>query len=152
MNQLPTSMAKEVYQRMGWPWKPEYMACEVIPLGGQQSDKQRKGWHWLLDQWLQVDPQIAANKEALKTRLLIAMFGAITVTDMHGNRSFIAARRTTQYWDWDMVPPNYRRKKLTKQLYSDLVHFTYDMAAEDGTQLPEMKKEYRSEIYEREVA
>lgn len=127
------------------------LGVELAPLG-EQTDDQRKGWHWLLGQWLELDPDIAKNREALKTRLLIAMFGAIKVTDRHGNESYIAARRTTQYWDWDMVPPNYRRKKLSKQLYSDLVHFTYDLAAEDGTNLPEMKKEHKEEIYLRETA
>lgn len=149
---LPTSTSKEIAAMVGMEWKPEYYALELKPIGGVQTERQQKGWHWLLDQWLEIDPDIAANKEALKTRLLIAMFGAIKVTDKHGNESYIAARRTTQVWDWDIIPPNYRRKKLSKKLYTDLVEFTYRIAAEDGTQLPIMKREYRSELERRELA
>ena len=111
------------------------------------SGKQRKGWHWLLGKWLKMDSRVAENREALKTRLLILMWGGIRVSDKYGNESLIAARRTTQYWDWEMTPPGYRRKKISKQDYTDLVQFTYDMAAFDKTYLPELKPEFASEVY-----
>ena len=112
------------------------------------SRKQRKGWHWLLGKWLKMDGGVAENREALKTRLLILMWGAIRVSDKHGNESLIAIRRTTQYWDWEMTPPGYRRKKISKQDYTDLVQFTYDMAAMDRIHLPDLDPEYANEVYE----
>ena len=143
---LSTSQAQELFKTMGWPWEPGYFAAEVTPKGKVSSGKQRRGWHWLLDQWLQMDPGVAENKEALKTRLLILMWGAAKVTDRHGNETLIALRRTTQFWDWDMTPPGYRKKKLSKALYTELVEYTYDMAAKDDILLPEMLPEFADEL------
>ena len=114
----------------------------------QSSDSQRQGWHWLLGEWLKLDPVVAKNMEALKTRLLIIKFGAINVSDKHGNESLIAARRTTQFWSWETVPPGYVRQQLSKELYTELVEFTYQMAAQDNIVLPDMLKKYEREFLE----
>ena len=110
------------------------------------SGKQRRGWHWLLGKWLELDPGVAKNQEALKTRLLILNWGALKVTDRHGNETLIALRRTTKYWDWESTPPGYRRKKVSKQDYTDLVQFTYDIASLDGVYLPKLDPRFSSEV------
>jgi hypothetical protein len=100
----------------------------------RQTDEQRSGWHWLLSEWLRLDPGVAKNLEQLKTRVLIAKFGAAKVTDTHGNETLIPLRRTTQIWDWDRS--GYRRKLLSRTLYIDLIDETYRLAAQDGIVLP----------------
>ena len=113
------------------------LSCE--PAKEHQTDQQRAGWHWLLSEWLEIDPGVARNLEELKTFVLIAKFGAAKVTDEHGNEAFIPLRRTTQLWDWDRA--GYKRKLLSKALYVELIDFTYQMAAQDDVVLPELEPE-----------
>lgn len=109
------------------------------PVVEHQTDEQRAGFHWLLSQWLELAPDVARNLEDLKTKVLIAKFGAAKVTDEHGNVTFIPLRRTTQLWDWDR--PGYKRKLLSKSLYIELIDSVYQMASEDGIILPELEKD-----------
>lgn len=116
---------------------PLGIVLSAEPVKEHQTDEQRAGFHWLLSEWIAVDPGVARNLEDLKTRVLIAKFGAAKVTDAHGNEAFIPVRRTTQVWDWDA--PGYKRKLLSKALYVELIDLTYKLASEDGVILPEME-------------
>ena len=133
----------EVAEREGVEVGCGGVSVTVEPVAPESSDPQQRGWHWLLHQWLLIDPEIAANLEALKSRLLILMWGCCRVSDRHGNETLIPLRRTTQQWSWDVVPPRYVKKKLTRQLYTELVEFTYQKAAEDGTVLPDMDPRFK---------
>ena len=66
---------------------PLGVVVDISQAKGSQSDEQRAGWHWLLDQWLELDPEIAKDKEDLKTNLLIAKFGGVHLIDQYGNQS-----------------------------------------------------------------
>ena len=121
------------------------VAVDLYEYHFEHSDKQRRGWHWLLGEWLKLDPGVAKNQDMLKTRVLIACFGGARVTDQHGNETTIPIIRTTQVFDFDRG--GYRRKQLSKGLYTDLVEFTYNIAA--PTVLPEMRAEYKAELEER---
>lgn len=116
---------------------PLGIVLSAEPVKEHQTDEQRAGFHWLLSQWLELDPHVARNLERLKTKVLMAKFGAAKVTDQAGNETFIPLRRTTQQWDWEL--PGYRRKLLSKALYVELIDETYRLAAEDGIVLPEME-------------
>jgi len=120
---------------------PLGIVLSAEPAKEHQTDEQRSGWHWLLGEWLKLDPGVAPTAEKLKTKLLIGRFGAATVTDQYGNVTFIPLRRTTQIWDWDMG--GYRRKLLSRALYVELIDFTYRMASEDGVILPELEPDVR---------
>lgn len=117
--------------------QPLGVVLTAEPVREHQSDEQRAGWHWLLGQWLELDPGVAKSAEALKTFLLTAKFGAVKVTDDAGNEAYLPLRRTTQEWSWDI--PGYKRKLLPKALYVELIDFTYNLAAEDGVILPPLE-------------
>lgn len=102
-----------------------------------QTDEQRKGWHFLLQRWAEIDPVTTGGMEKLKTKVLLLKFGAAKVEDRHGNEALIPLRRTTQIFDWDI--PGYRRKLLSKKLYTELIDFTYRLAADSGVLLPDLE-------------
>lgn len=115
----------------------------LTKISNDQSDQQRKGFHWLLHQWLILEsPHIPF--ERLKSNVLTTMFGAAKMIDEHGNEHFIPLRRTTQIWDWDLH--SYKNKKLSRDLYTDLIEHVYRLAAQDGDQLPEMLPEHKAEL------
>lgn len=118
---------------------PLGIVLSAEPVREHQTDQQRESFHLLLSWWLDLDPGVAKNLEQLKTKVLMAKFGAARVEDTHGNVTFIPLRRTTQIWDWDR--PGYKRKLLSKALYIELIDFTYQMASEDGVVLPELDPE-----------
>lgn len=120
---------------------PLGIVLSAEPVLEHQTDEQRAGFHWLLSQWLDLDPGAARSEEDLKSRVLIAKFGGAKVTDQHGNEALIPVRRTTQLWDWDK--PGYKRKLLSKALYIELIDFVYQTAAEDGVILPELEPDVR---------
>ena len=125
-----------------FPWAKELPLGIVLtaePVKERQTDQQREGFHLLLSWWLDLDPRIARDLEELKTKVLIAKFGAAKVTDQHGNEAFIPLRRTTQIFDWDI--PGYRRKLLSRSLYIELIDSVYRMASEDGIVLPDLEPE-----------
>lgn len=116
---------------------PLGIVLSAEPAREHQTDEQRAGFHWLLSQWLSLDPSVARNPDDLKTKILIAKFGAAKVTDRHGNEALIPLRRTTQIWDWDI--PGYKRKLLSRALYIELIDFVYGMAADEGVVLPDLE-------------
>ena len=118
------------------------LSCE--PAKEHHTDEQRAGFHWLLSEWLKIDPGVARNLEDLKTKVLIAKFGAAKVTDQHGNEALIPLRRTTQLWDWDL--PGYKKKLLSKALYVELIDFAYNVAADDGIILPELEPDIAKRV------
>lgn len=120
----------------------------LTKISNDQSDQQRKGFHWLLQQWLIVDGQRMYKFERLKSNILTSMFGGANMTDEHGNEHLIPLVRTTQIWDWEIHA--YRKKKLTRALYTDLIEHVYRLAGEDGDQLPEMLPEHKQEL-DREI-
>ena len=134
-----TTTVTDLLRRQGidpdtWAVNVDVWADEI-----ENSDDQREGWHLLLSEWFKLDPAIAKNVDQLKTKVLMLKFGAAKVTDQHGNETFIPLRRSTQVFDFDKG--GYRRKKLSKKLYSELIEFTYELAAQDGTVLPELKRQ-----------
>lgn len=127
-----------------FPEAQDYPLGVVIsaePVRDRQTDDQRAGWHWLLEQWLDIDPSIAKSAEALKTAVLVAKFGAVKVTDKAGNEAYLPLRRTTQEWSWDI--PGYKKKLLSRALYTELIDYTYQMAAEDGVVLPDLEPDVK---------
>lgn len=126
---------------------PLGIVLSAEPVREHQTDEQRAGFHWLLSEWIAIDPDVARGAEDLKTRVLIAKFGAAKVTDSHGNEAFIPVRRTTQIWDWDA--PGYKRKLLSRALYVELIDLTYKLAAEDGVILPEMEPDVLKRMSQR---
>lgn len=120
---------------------PLGIVLSADPVREHQTDKQRAGWHWLLSEWIAIDPTVARGLEDLKTKVLIAHFGAAKVTDGHGNEAFIPVRRTTQSWSWNR--PGYKRDLLSKSAYIDLIDATYRIAAEDGVVLPDLEPDVR---------
>lgn len=119
----------------------------LTKISDDQTDQQRKGFHWLLKQWQLLRPG-EVHFERLKSNLLTSMFGAARMIDETGNEHYIPLRRTTQIWDWDTHC--YKNKKLSRSLYTDLIEHVYRMAAEDGSQLPEMSLEHLKEL-DREI-
>ena len=126
----------------------------LTKISNDQSDQQRKGFHWLLHQWqVLASPTIPASStnvpfERLKSNILTSMFGAARMIDEHGNEHYIPLRRTTQIWDWDLH--SYKNKKLSRELYTDLIEYVYRLAAQDGDQLPDMLPEHKQEL-DREI-
>lgn len=120
----------------------------VTKISDDQTDQQRKGFHWLLRQWQLINPEIGLKFERLKSNVLTSMFGAARMIDELGNEHFIPLRRTTQIWDWELH--SYKNKKLSRELYTDLIEHVYRLAAEDGDQLPEMLPEHKQEL-DREI-
>ena len=121
----------------------------LTKISDDQSDQQRKGFHWLLKQWLLLhSPDKSVHFERLKSNVLTTKFGAVRMLDEHGNVHLIPLRRTTQIWDWDLH--SYKKKKLSRSLYTDLIEHVYRVAAEDGDQLPEMLPEHLLEL-DREI-
>lgn len=110
----------------------------------RHSGQQRAGFHWLLNAWLMLDPTVAKDLDQLKTRVLIVKFGAVKVSDQYGNEAFMPVQRTTQHWDWDSA--SYKRKLLSVELYTDLIDYVYRVAAEDGTELPELSREHQQPL------
>lgn len=111
---------------------------EVTPVEPEYSREEEKGFHWLLNQWLLMDRGITWDAEMLKSKVLMACFGAVRLIGPGGQEQLIPARRTTSEWDHDKK--RYRKKKLRVEQYADLIDFVYRMAAEDGTVLPVMEK------------
>ena len=99
------------------------------------TDEQRQGFHWLLGEWLKLDPGAAKNMEQLKSQVLIATFGAVKITDPHGNELLMPVKRTTQEWDWDSV--SYKKKAMTREQYTQLIESAYRLGPKD---LPEMER------------
>lgn len=120
---------------------PLGIVLSAEPVKERQTDKQRESFHFLLSEWLKIDPAVARNLEDLKTKVLIAKFGAAQVTDQHGNIAFIPVRRTTTVFDWDL--PGYKRKLLSRALYIELIDYVYQACAEDGIILPELEPDVR---------
>jgi hypothetical protein len=130
---------EDLMEREGVPADSAFVNVDIWAEEPEKSDDQSAGWHLLLGEWIKLDAFVAKNVDELKTRMLIVKFGAAKVTDQHGNETFIPVRRTTQIWNWDKA--QYTRKKLSKKLYSELITLTYDMAAGDSIDLPELKRE-----------
>ena len=105
----------------------------------QHTDVQRQGFHWLLEQWLRLDPKVARGKEALKSSVLMSMWGVIRVIDPYGNETLKPFKRTTREWCSDSG--SYVDKPLTVEQYSDLIEHTYRMA--DPIVLPKMLTKFR---------
>ena len=141
---LSPSETKRLFLHKGWPWDDSYYTARVQPLTQGSSDKQRKGFHWLLREWLKIEPNAAKNFETLKTEMLKIKFGVIRIRDDYGNVGFKPLRRTTQIWDEDAM--GYRRKKLSKKLYTELIEETYYTASQDDIDLPDMLPEYLQEL------
>lgn len=99
------------------------------------TDEQRRGFHWLLKQWLKLDPGIAKDEEALKEKLCKATFGVAKVYDEHGNEYLKAAVRTTRVWDHATC--EYRAKQMTRDQYTQLIESVYRLGP---SELPEMEK------------
>jgi len=112
---------------------------DVSPVEPEYTREEERGFHWLLQQWLVMDRSITWPHETLKTKVLIAHFGAVRLVGPGGQEELIPARRTTSVWDHDKK--KYRRKKLSVEQYAELIDFVYRMAAQDGTVLPVMQKE-----------
>jgi len=111
---------------------------EVTPVEPEYSREEEKGFHWLLNQWLLSDRGITWDVDMLKTKVLIAFFGAVRLTGPGGQEELIPVRRTTS--EWDHEKKRYKKKKLSVEQYAELIDFVYQMAAEDGTVLPVMEK------------
>ena len=119
----------------------------LTKISNDQSDQQRKGFHWLLHQWQLLNPKLG-KLERLKSNMLTIMFGAARMVDDYGNEHLIPLVRTTQIWDWEIHA--YRKKKLSRGLYTDLIECVYRRAGEIGDVLPEMSLEHKAEL-DREI-
>lgn len=137
-NQLDMTIARVFPEAKDLPLG---IVLSAEPVKARRTDQQNDGWHWLLSQWLEMDPGIARDLEQLKTKVLIAHFGAAKVTDSHGNEAFIPVRRTTQAWDWNL--PGYKRSLLSRSAFIDLIDATYRLASEDGLILPDLEPDAR---------
>jgi len=133
--------------------------CAVNPLGAlvqiepiepESSDEQRDGFHVLLDKWMKMDRGISFTKEMLKTRIYIVHFGAAKLTGWSGQEELIPVRTTTRIWDYDKK--RYQRKLLSVEQYSELIEFTYRVAAQDGTVLPALDPDYLKNRSKKEKA
>ncbi len=111
---------------------------DVESVEPESTDDQREGFHVLIDSWLRLDPSITYSAEDLKGAVCKAMWGVVKLTGPGGQEQYIAARRTTRKWDTDKK--RYVRSVLSREDYSALIDFTYQMASEDGIQLPELEK------------
>ncbi len=115
------------------------------------NDNQRCGFHWILHEWLKLDPAITDKLgeavrgknpyERLKSAVLIGKFGGVELTDRHGNRIVKPLVRTTQRWDEDLM--DYRRKKISKSNYSALVEYRARKYEGGMTVLPEMDPRFK---------
>lgn len=113
------------------------ITLEVNPIKPQYTREEENGFHWLLEQWMKLDPRITYSLSDLKEDVCKAMWGVVRVVGPFGQERLIAARRTTRVWDHDKR--EYVKARLTREMYAELIDFTYRIAAEDGTVLPIME-------------
>jgi hypothetical protein len=117
---------------------------EFVQIRPDHTEKQRSGFHWLLSKWLELNPKAANNFDQLKTHVLKLHFGVFKITDAHGNEMLLAVKRTTKEWNWNKA--RYVRAQLTIDQYQELIRFTYQLAAEHGTELPELDPEHKKAL------
>ena len=119
----------------------------VVTIGqvkSSHSDLQRRGFHWLLRQWLRLDPCVSSSLDQLKDHIYKNHFGVFRLFDEHGNEYFKALRTTTTEWSWDNCA--YVSRSLSKELYTGLIEYVYHMAAEDDVVLPDLDPMYNKEF------
>ena len=114
---------------------------EPKAIKAQYTRHQECGFHYLINQWMKRDKRITVDQETFKSQLLMACFGAAVTYGYDGQESLVPVRRTTQ--EWDHEENGYVRKKISRELYTQLIEFVYRMAAEDSIVLPELKAEMR---------
>lgn len=141
---LSNLQSKALFQRMGWAWDEKILSGYFVPVKAKHSAKQRRAFHWLIGQWMELDARIGKDADRLKTEILKSHFGVLRVSHEDGNETFIPLKRTTQEWSWDKAA--YVRKELTREQYRELIDYVYRIAAEDGTVLPDLLPEYRREL------
>lgn len=100
--------------------------------------QEEAGFHWLLSEWLRLDPELSYSLEDLKESVCTAMWGAVRLVGPGGQEKLIASRRTTRKWDHDEKA--YVAAKLSREEYAELIDFTHHMAAHDGVVLPDCDK------------
>lgn len=107
--------------------------------------QEEAGFHWLLSEWLRLDPELSYSLEDLKEYVCAAKWGVVRLVGPGGQEKLIASRRTTRKWDHDAMTPDGRRgayvpTKLSREEYAELMDFTQGMAAEKGVVLPDCDK------------
>ena len=112
--------------------------CTLTRIRRQHTQEQQNTFHWLLSQWLKMDPRLTCDLEQLKTQVLTAMWPT-RVTLPGGQEKVIPLRRTTQSWSFD--EKRYVPDPLSVELESELIDFTMNMASEDGIVLPQPEKQ-----------
>ena len=107
----------------------------------QYSRRQECGFHWLVGEWLKRDKRITADVEVLKSQLLKSCFGVAVTYLYGGQKELVPLLRTTKAWDHEAN--EYVAQKMSRELYTQLIEYTYRKAAEDSIVLPELKAEMR---------
>jgi hypothetical protein len=114
------------------------ITVQVDPIKPAYTREEESGLHWLLTEWLRMDPGITIGVERLKEIVCRGMWGSIRLVGPHGQDEYVAARRTTRRWDVERK--EYVRSKLSREEYAELIDFVYRMAAEDGIVLPTLQR------------
>ena len=115
------------------------LEIEVSGAVEEYTRQEEKGFHWLLNRWLERDKRIENfDQEDLKEWICAKVWGEIRKVDPDGQSLYLASRRTTRVFDHDKG--GYVKKPLSVEGYAFLIDETYRLATEHGITLPEMEK------------